>query len=57
VCRRARSRGRGGGRRAPFFHNGAAKDVREVVSFYDQRFQMGLSDEEESQLAAFLDAL
>ncbi len=48
---------RGLAARAPFFHNGAAKDVREVVSFYDQRFQMGLSDEEKSQLAAFLDAL
>jgi cytochrome c peroxidase len=48
---------RGLAARAPFFHNGAAKDVHEVVDFYDQRFQMSLSDVEKAQLAAFLNSL
>jgi hypothetical protein len=48
---------RGLAARAPFFHNGAARDVGEVVNFYDQRFQMNLSDREKSQLAAFLNSL
>ncbi len=48
---------RGLAARAPFFHNGAARDVLEVVNFYDQRFQMNLSDEEKAELAAFLDSL
>jgi cytochrome c peroxidase len=48
---------RGLAARAPFFHNGAARDVRDVVSFYDRRFQMSLSEEEKSQLAAFLNSL
>jgi cytochrome c peroxidase len=48
---------RGLAARAPFFHNGAARDIGEVVSFYDQRFQMNLSEEEKSQLAAFLHSL
>jgi hypothetical protein len=48
---------RGLAARAPLFHNGAARDVREVVSFYDQRFQMNLSEEEKTQIAAFLNSL
>ena len=43
--------------RAPYFHNGAAADLREVVSFYDQRFSMHLSEQQKSDLVAFLDSL
>lgn len=43
--------------RAPYFHNGAAADLREVVNFYDQRFSMHLSEQQKSDLVAFLDAL
>lgn len=43
--------------RAPYFHNGAAKDLNEVVNFYNQRFQMNLTDREKSQLVAFLNSL
>lgn len=48
---------RGLAARAPYFHNGAAADLSQVVSFYDQRFQMHLTPEEKSDLAAFLAAL
>jgi hypothetical protein len=48
---------RGLAARAPYFHNGAARDVNEVVNFYDQRFQMNLTDQEKSQLVAFLNSL
>ena len=43
--------------RAPYFHNGAAADLDELVSFYDKRFQMGLTKLQKRQLVAFLDAL
>jgi cytochrome c peroxidase len=48
---------RGLASRAPYFHNGAARDVNEVINFYDARFQMNLSDTEKAQLAAFLNSL
>ncbi|HYQ81194.1 MAG TPA: hypothetical protein VEP68_06825 [Anaeromyxobacteraceae bacterium] len=43
--------------RAPYFHNGSARDLAAVVSFYDARFGMGLTDQEKSDLVAFLRAL
>ncbi|SNS48453.1 Cytochrome c [Noviherbaspirillum humi] len=43
--------------RPPYFHNGSAKDLREVVDFYNQRFQMHLSPQEIADLTAFLKAL
>ena len=43
--------------RAPYFHNGAAADLDELVSFYDKRFQMGLTNLQKRQLIAFLNAL
>jgi cytochrome c peroxidase len=43
--------------RAPFFHNGAAATLRQVVEFYNLRFQMGLTDQEKADLEAFLRAL
>jgi cytochrome c peroxidase len=43
--------------RAPYFHNGTAATLMEVVNFYDQRFGMLLSPEEKSDLVAFLSSL
>ena len=48
---------RGLAARAPYFHNGAARDLNELVNFYDQRFQMNLTDKEKTQLVAFLNSL
>ena len=48
---------RGLAARAPYFHNGAAQNLTELVNFYNQRFQMNLSDEERSELIAFLNSL
>jgi cytochrome c peroxidase len=43
--------------RAPYFHNGSAADLATVVRFYDARFNIGLTAEEERDLVAFLGAL
>jgi hypothetical protein len=43
--------------RAPYFHNGAAANLTELVNFYNQRFQMNLTSEEKEQLIAFLNSL
>jgi hypothetical protein len=48
---------RGLAARAPYFHNGAASDLSQLVNFYDQRFQIGLTPEQKSDLVAFLSAL
>ena len=48
---------RGLAARAPYFHNGAAADLHEVVNFYDARFSMHLSEEQKSDLVAFLNSL
>lgn len=43
--------------RAPYFHNGSAASIAQVVEFYDQRFAIGFTEDEEHDLAAFLAAL
>lgn len=43
--------------RAPYFHNGAAANLHELVNFYNLRFQMALSEEQKSELVAFLNSL
>ncbi|HLK50310.1 MAG TPA: hypothetical protein VKT49_19340 [Bryobacteraceae bacterium] len=43
--------------RPPYFVNGSAKNLREVVDFYDRRFEMRLSDSEKEDLVNFLGAL
>jgi hypothetical protein len=43
--------------RAPYFHNGFAKDLGSAVDFYNERFSIGLTDSEKSDLAAFLRTL
>ncbi|HET7755696.1 MAG TPA: hypothetical protein VFK87_00420, partial [Steroidobacteraceae bacterium] len=48
---------RGLAARAPYFHNGAASTLMQVVNFYDQRFEIGLTLQQKRQLAAFLDSL
>ena len=42
---------------APSFHNGAAADLPGVVNFYDQRFNMQLTEEQKSDLVAVLNSL
>ncbi|HEY2908166.1 MAG TPA: hypothetical protein VGJ29_19835 [Vicinamibacterales bacterium] len=48
---------RGLASRAPYFHNGFAASLEEVVEFYDTRFGIGLSAREKADLVAFLRAL
>jgi cytochrome c peroxidase len=48
---------RGLAARAPYFHNGAAANLNQVVDFYNQRFQMNLTDQQKAQLVAFLQTL
>lgn len=48
---------RGLSARAPYFANGSAKSLREVVDYYDRRFEMRLTDEEKEDLINFLGAL
>jgi cytochrome c peroxidase len=48
---------RGLASRAPYFHNGSARTLRDVVRFYDTRFGMQLTQQEKSDLEAFLAAL
>lgn len=43
--------------RAPYFHNGFAKSLEAVIDFYDGRFGIGFTDQEKTDLAAFLRAL
>ena len=43
--------------RAPYFHNGSAASLRDVVNFYDVRFGLGLTDAQKSDLVAFLGTL
>ncbi|HEX4274602.1 MAG TPA: hypothetical protein VHZ74_04575 [Bryobacteraceae bacterium] len=43
--------------RAPYFHNGSADSLAEVVNFYDARFHIGFSQREKEDLIAFLNAL
>ena len=48
---------RGLAARAPYFHNGSAATLPDVVEFYNQRFNIGLTAQQESDLVAFLSAL
>jgi len=43
--------------RAPYFHNGSAKSVDDVVEFYDGRFNIGFTPQEKDDLIAFLRTL
>jgi cytochrome c peroxidase len=48
---------RGLAARAPYFHNGAAKNLSEIVNFYNLRFDMKLTNQEKVELIAFLNSL
>jgi hypothetical protein len=48
---------RGLSARAPYFHNGAADSIDEVISFYDRRFHIGFTGQEAADLKAFLQAI
>jgi cytochrome c peroxidase len=43
--------------RAPYFHNGVAADLQQVVNFYNQRFQIGLTSQQMRDLINFLQTL
>lgn len=48
---------RGLAARAPYFSNGSAQSLRELVDFYDRRFDMKLSEQEKRDLVNFLGVL
>ena len=48
---------RGLAARAPYFHNGAAGNLNQLVDFYNERFQMNFTDEQKEDLIAFLNSL
>jgi cytochrome c peroxidase len=48
---------RGLAARAPYFHNGSAGTLMDVVNFYDRRFHIGFTDQEKDDLVNFLNAL
>jgi processive rubber oxygenase RoxA-like protein len=47
---------RGLAARAPYFHNGSAATLTDVVHFYNTRFKIGFTDAEIADLVAFLRA-
>lgn len=48
---------RGLAARAPYFHNGAAANLDQLVNFYNKRFQINLSDRQMRDLLNFLQTL
>jgi len=48
---------RGLAARAPYFSNGSAATLRELVDFYDRRYDIGYSEQEKQDLVAFLSTL
>jgi len=43
--------------RAPYFHNGSAATLADVVNFYDHRFNLMLTVQQKADLVAFLSTL
>jgi len=48
---------RGLAARAPYFSNGSARTLRELVDFYDRRFNIGYTEQERIDLVNFLSVL
>ena len=48
---------RGLAARAPYFHNGSAATLDDVVEFYDRRFHIGLTAQQKIDLVTFLKSL
>jgi len=48
---------RGLASRGPYFHNGSAATLADVVNFYDQRFGIGFTDGQKQDFVNFLNTL
>jgi pimeloyl-ACP methyl ester carboxylesterase len=48
---------RGIASRAPYFANGSAKTLREIVDFYDRRYRIGYTEQEKQDLTNLLSVL
>jgi cytochrome c peroxidase len=48
---------RGLASRAPYFHNGSAQSLSDIVDFYNARFQIDFTEQEKKDLIAFLNTL
>jgi cytochrome c peroxidase len=48
---------RGLAARAPYFHNGSAATLADVMEFYNRRFDLNLTEQQKADLVAFLSAL
>ena len=48
---------RGVAARAPYFHNGSAATLADVVNCYDTRFNIHMSPQQKHDMVAFLSAL
>jgi cytochrome c peroxidase len=48
---------RGLAARAPYFHNGSAATLEEVIDFYNERFAAGITGQDKADLVAFLKTL
>jgi len=48
---------RGLAARAPYFSNGSAANVRELIDFYDRRYNIQFSEQEKQDLEHFLESL
>lgn len=48
---------RGLSARAPFFSNGSAKDIRGVIDYYEQRYNIGYTEQEKRDLENLMRAL
>jgi len=48
---------RGLAARAPYFHNGAAANLSQLVNFYNKRFEIGLTSQQMQDLINFLQTL
>jgi cytochrome c peroxidase len=43
--------------RAPYFMNGSSMNLREMVDFYDRRFNIGYTEQEKVDLVNFMSTL
>jgi len=43
--------------RSPYFHNGGAPEITNLIDFYNQRFNIGLTQQQKDDLAVFLESL
>ena len=48
---------RGLAARAPYFSNGSASTLREVVDFYDRRYDIGYTEQEKQDLVNLMSVL